>query len=191
MPSKIEAKSTTMMVRRRERDVTAMIYDVFTRAAHTLWATVNQLFFACPGLQPGVAQESRPLIRPRRGYAAHVRSVIVLVFASACAGSVVVDTESAMVAWSADRACKSDDECVIVDDCCSCSAGGGRIGVNTSALTAVNARRGEACSTDNSIASPDARRVTPVTCTNVASTSGSCAPSARAACRANVCRVVE
>jgi hypothetical protein len=119
-----------------------------------------------------------------------VRALVVLPIIAACAASTVVDTDSAMVAWSADRACKSDDECVMVDDCCSCSAGGGRIGVNAGAQTAVNARRAEACSTDNSIASPDARRVTPVTCTAVVNTAGSCAKGAHAVCRSHVCRVI-
>jgi hypothetical protein len=76
-----------------------------------------------------------------------------------------------MVAWTNDRACHADDDCVIVDDCCSCAAGG--VGVNKSALTAVEARRREACSTDDSIATPEARGVTPVKCSNVAKSDGS------------------
>jgi hypothetical protein len=108
----------------------------------------------------------------------------------ACAQATIVDTDSAMVAWGSDRACKSDDDCMIVDDCCSCGAGGGRIGVSAQARSAVEARRVEACSTDDSVTSPDARRVTPVKCTEVVRTDGSCAPNARAACRAGVCRVV-
>ncbi len=118
-----------------------------------------------------------------------MRALLALSVA-ACTSTTAVDTENAMVAWSADRACTADDECVMADDCCSCNAGGGRIGINTTARTAVNARRSEACSTDNSIASPDARRVTPVTCTQVVKTDGSCAKSAHAACRDHVCRVV-
>ena len=113
------------------------------------------------------------------------------VLVAGCASATVVDTESAMVAWTNDRACRHDDDCVMVDDCCACAKGGGRIGVNKSALSAVEARRAEACSTDNSVASPEAHLVTPVKCSNVATTEGSCASSARAACRAGMCRVVK
>ncbi len=118
-------------------------------------------------------------------------AIFVALAATACASSPVVDTGSAMVAWGADRACKSDDDCAMVDDCCSCSAGGGRIGVSTSAQTAVNAKRTGACSTDNTVASPEARHVTPVACTSVVKTDGSCAKSAHATCRGKVCRVID
>jgi hypothetical protein len=123
--------------------------------------------------------------------ASAVEVALTLLVAAGCASAAAVDTDSAMVAWAADRACTSDAECVIVEDCCACSAGGGRVGVNARARAAVEARRAEACSTDNSVASPGARRVTPVTCNNVPKRGGSCAPDARAACRAGVCRVLD
>lgn len=120
-------------------------------------------------------------------------AIPTLLIAIACAGSPAapVDTDHAMVAWTNDRTCKSDADCVMVDDCCPCSAGGSRIGVSASARTAVEARRAEACSTDNSVAEPGAERVTPVACTQTVRTTGPCAPSAHAVCRDGMCRVVE
>jgi len=121
------------------------------------------------------------------------RFIALSPLAAACVGSASgpVDTDHAMVAWASDRACKADADCVMVDDCCPCSSGGGRIGVNMSAKTAVEARRGEACSTDNTVAEPGAQRVTPVTCISAVRTTGACASSAHAACRDGMCRVVE
>jgi hypothetical protein len=119
-----------------------------------------------------------------------LRALVCVPFAAAaCASSVVVDTDRAMVAWGADRACKSDDDCAMIDDCCACTAGGGRLGINARARAAVDARRKEPCSTDDSVASPDATGVTPVTCTNVPKSDGSCASNARAVCRDRMCRI--
>jgi hypothetical protein len=120
-----------------------------------------------------------------------LKRIAAFALVAGCASATVVDTDSAMVAWTNDRACRVDDDCVMVDDCCSCATGGGRVGVNKTARTAVEARRREACSTDDSVASPEARGVTPVKCSNVAKTEGSCAAGARAACRAGVCRIVK
>ncbi len=80
-----------------------------------------------------------------------LKRIAALVLVAGCTTATVVDTDSAMVAWTNDRACRADDDCVMVDDCCSCTTGGGRVGVNRSALTGVEARRREACSTDDSI----------------------------------------
>ena len=102
-----------------------------------------------------------------------------------------VDTDHAMVAWTNDRTCKADSDCVLIDDCCSCNAGGGRIGVNASAKTAVEARRAEACSTDNTVTEPGAQRVTPVTCNPTIHTTGACASGAHPVCRDGMCRVAD
>jgi hypothetical protein len=119
---------------------------------------------------------------------AHFAAAVVTL--AACAPARAVDSEKAMIAWDADRACGDDADCVAIDDCCSCSNGGARIGVARRAVTEIESRRAEACSTDDSIVEPGAHVRQPVICLTVVKSDGSCDRAARPMCRDHVCRMV-